>query len=160
MGIIEKAKAENKIIHAYYHDIWFTPEELEELQSQGKFCWGDSNFRLRSKEEVRDWLKKDIEGKIKKFSSILSREDLIAIIDEILKEGKFESTEETLKDCAIETYFYRIHRTVLLTRINDEFRAYGWDKDFPYTYFEKGKTLLEAMQKYYEYYKKEGRRCK
>ena len=35
MGIVEKAKAENKVIHAYYHDVWFTPEGLEKKQRQG-----------------------------------------------------------------------------------------------------------------------------
>lgn len=84
MGIVEKAKKENKIIHAPRQDIWFTPEELERLQSQGKFCWDDRFFRLWSKDEVKRWLKDDLEAKILNFSDVLSREEIVSVIDEIL----------------------------------------------------------------------------
>lgn len=51
--LITKAKRENLL---FYHNslcgkFWFTPEELEEELSNGKFIWGAINWQLRSREE-------------------------------------------------------------------------------------------------------------
>ena len=90
MGIVEKAKAENKVIHAYYHDVWFTPEELEKKQRQGKFCWGDGNFRLHSREKVKDWAKDDIKKVIKHFSPVLDKRDFAEITSKAIEEAMAE----------------------------------------------------------------------
>lgn len=44
--LIEQAKQEGKYLHCAYQDICFTPFELEDLNHQGRFCWGPVNWQL------------------------------------------------------------------------------------------------------------------
>ncbi len=49
--LFEKAKQDNLWLHSSYQDLWFSPEELEELQSQGKHLWWAENWVLKSPHE-------------------------------------------------------------------------------------------------------------
>jgi len=40
------------------HDLWFSPDDLKELQSTGRFVWGKDNWELRDPREKLDRLKR------------------------------------------------------------------------------------------------------
>ena len=43
----DKAKQEGLFFHtSTYHDLWFCPDELKQLQEEGKFRWGKVNWEL------------------------------------------------------------------------------------------------------------------
>lgn len=51
---IEAARATKMWLHSRYHDLWFTPDELEAENADGKFRWGDEWWTLRSPAEFLD----------------------------------------------------------------------------------------------------------
>jgi hypothetical protein len=44
--LFERARKENLCFHCNYQDLWFTPDELQDLQSDGQFRWGAVNWTL------------------------------------------------------------------------------------------------------------------
>lgn len=44
--LFAQARAEGKWFWGRYHDIWFSPDELEAEQRNGKFRWGPVNWEL------------------------------------------------------------------------------------------------------------------
>lgn len=50
-NLFEEARRERKWFYARYHDIWFTPDELQRAQSTGQFLWGAANWQLRDPSE-------------------------------------------------------------------------------------------------------------
>lgn len=49
--LIAQARAEKKWLWGGYHDIWFSPDQLEEQRRLGKFMWGPENWKLRDPTE-------------------------------------------------------------------------------------------------------------
>ena len=49
--LIAQARQEGKWLHCSYQDMWFSPDELEKENSNGKFRWDSSNFQLRNPDE-------------------------------------------------------------------------------------------------------------
>lgn len=37
--------------YSTYQDMWFSPDELDEAQAEGRFIWGPSNWQLRHPNE-------------------------------------------------------------------------------------------------------------
>jgi hypothetical protein len=50
-ALFDQARAEGKWLWTRYHDIWFSPDELEAEQRNGKFRWGSCNWELRDPNE-------------------------------------------------------------------------------------------------------------
>ena len=53
-----------------YQDLWFSPDELEQAQAEGRFLWGASNWQLRNPyEKLNDYDKqiRDIQQAKEKF---------------------------------------------------------------------------------------------
>jgi hypothetical protein len=45
--LIQQARAEGKWLWTSYQDIWFSPDELDAQNANGKFLWGPVNWKLR-----------------------------------------------------------------------------------------------------------------
>jgi hypothetical protein len=50
--LIAQARKEGKWLHSRYQDIWFSPDELEALNREGRFLWGAVNWTLRDPNEM------------------------------------------------------------------------------------------------------------
>lgn len=50
--LITQARKEGKWLHCYYQDIWFSPDELEAANQEGRFLWGAVNWTLRDPHEM------------------------------------------------------------------------------------------------------------
>lgn len=46
-----QARAEGKWLWCNYQDIWFSPDQLDEQNRNGKFLWGPVNWQLRDPAE-------------------------------------------------------------------------------------------------------------
>lgn len=45
--LYERAKKEKLWFYCKYQDLWFTPDELMQYQSDGRFVWGAKNWELK-----------------------------------------------------------------------------------------------------------------
>ena len=50
-SLIEKARREGLWLWCIYQDLWFSPDELEAENRQGRFRWGETNWKLRDPQE-------------------------------------------------------------------------------------------------------------
>jgi hypothetical protein len=46
-ALYAEARAKGYVFHCSYQDLWFTPDELSECQSNGFFRWGVVNWKLK-----------------------------------------------------------------------------------------------------------------
>jgi len=53
-----RARQERLWFHCSYQDLWFSPDELERAQADGRFRWGAVNWSLRDPKEQIDYLKR------------------------------------------------------------------------------------------------------
>lgn len=49
--MISEARRKKLWLHAHYHNIWMSPDELEHENAQGKFLWDPINWTLRDPAE-------------------------------------------------------------------------------------------------------------
>jgi len=49
--LINQAEKESKWLHCSYQDLWFSPNQLREHNSNGRFKWGIDNWSLRDPQE-------------------------------------------------------------------------------------------------------------
>ena len=49
--LIEQARQDGKWLYCNYPGVWFSPDELDAENSNDKFMWDASNFKLRNPEE-------------------------------------------------------------------------------------------------------------
>ena len=82
--LFQQAERDGLMFHCQYQDLWFTPKQLREAQSQGKFLWGKCNWHLRPRAAYR--LK--LSNKIDELRGQLDRavNDLILFVKE--SDGK------------------------------------------------------------------------
>lgn len=62
--LFKKAESEGLWFNSNYQDMWYTPKELREKQSQGFYIWGIDNWTLRNPQDRIDILEmciKDLE---------------------------------------------------------------------------------------------------
>lgn len=45
--LIAEARASGQWLYTSYHGLWFSPDDLEKENANGKFLWGAVNWRLR-----------------------------------------------------------------------------------------------------------------
>jgi hypothetical protein len=72
--LFDKAEKEGLWFYCSYQQLWFSPNELKNEQSNGRFLWGAVNWQLRDPHEKLKLLqhqRNDIDEQIKKFSSII-----------------------------------------------------------------------------------------
>ncbi len=50
--LIAQARAEGKWLHCSYQDLWFSPDELEAANRDGRFRWGAVNWTVRDPGEM------------------------------------------------------------------------------------------------------------
>lgn len=50
--LIVQARKEGKWLQSQYLNIWFSPDELEAANREGRFLWGAVNWRLRDPNEI------------------------------------------------------------------------------------------------------------
>jgi hypothetical protein len=50
--MFKEAKEKGLWFYCNYQDLWFSPSELRKAQSEGRFIWGEKNWRLRNPEEL------------------------------------------------------------------------------------------------------------
>lgn len=55
--MIQEAREKGLWLWASYHDLWFSPDELESQQAEGQFCWGPANWELRDPSNQVSYLK-------------------------------------------------------------------------------------------------------
>ena len=55
-----KARAEGLWFHCGYQDLWFSPDELDAANKEGRFIWGAVNWTLRDPRERLEQLKNAI----------------------------------------------------------------------------------------------------
>lgn len=49
--LIDQARREGLWLWCYYQDLWFSPDQLEAENANGKFIWGAVNWKLRDPAE-------------------------------------------------------------------------------------------------------------
>ena len=49
--LIERARQQGLWLWCSYQDLWFSPDELEAENHQGRFRWEDTNWQLRDPQE-------------------------------------------------------------------------------------------------------------
>ena len=59
--LIESARGRGMWLWCSYQDLWFSPDELEAKNNQGKFLWGPINWVIRDPQEHIQQLKQGIE---------------------------------------------------------------------------------------------------
>lgn len=59
--LIESARSRGMWLWCSYQDLWFSPDELEAKNSQGRFLWGPINWILRDPREHIQQLEHKIE---------------------------------------------------------------------------------------------------
>ena len=52
--LIEEARRRGLWLHCTYQDLWFSPDQLEAENKNGKFRWGPVNWRLRDPHEYAE----------------------------------------------------------------------------------------------------------
>ena len=60
--LLQQARAEGKWLWTRYHDIWFSPDELESEQRKGNFRWGPVNWELRDPREYVEASKRSLDA--------------------------------------------------------------------------------------------------
>lgn len=56
--MFKQAREEGLWFYCGFEDLWFSPDELEKEQANGRFLWGACNWRLRDPHEHLVELKK------------------------------------------------------------------------------------------------------
>ena len=67
--LIRKAEKEGLWLHCNYQDLWFHPQELRDLQANGRFRWGPENFRLRNPKRRLETLRENLKHAQREFDS-------------------------------------------------------------------------------------------
>ncbi len=65
--LIQQARDEQKMLWCRYQNLWFLPDQLEDLNQRGKFRWGAINFELRDSMERVEQLNKELKEKEKEL---------------------------------------------------------------------------------------------
>lgn len=71
--LIKRAKEEKKWLYCSYQSLWFSPEELEKENSQGRFRWGPLNWDLRDPGERIHQIEKMIKDKNEELKNFKER---------------------------------------------------------------------------------------
>ena len=55
--LFDLAETQKLWFWSHQHDLWFSPDDLKELQRNGRFVWGSDHWELRDPKEKLDRLK-------------------------------------------------------------------------------------------------------
>jgi len=71
--LFEKARLTGKWFRSPYQNIWFSPDELEKTQSEGRFIWGLVNWELHDPAEREESLKTEVRQAIEELERFQER---------------------------------------------------------------------------------------
>ena len=71
--LFERAEKEGLWFYCHYQNLWFSPKELREQNSKGKFWWGAVNWTLRSPDEYMKILQSQVAAAQKELSDFEER---------------------------------------------------------------------------------------
>lgn len=71
--LFAEAKRTGKWFYGAYHDIWFSPDELEREHANGNFRWGAVNWKLRDPRERLQELDRKAESAILNRAAFIAR---------------------------------------------------------------------------------------
>lgn len=60
-SLIQNARSQRLWLWCSYQNLWFSPDELEAKNNEGKFLWGPVNWKLRDPKEHIQQLEQDVE---------------------------------------------------------------------------------------------------
>ena len=66
--MIAEAKRHKLWLFASYQSLWFSPEQLESAQANGRFQWGPVNWKLRDPQERLEELVMEADQAIQRVS--------------------------------------------------------------------------------------------
>ena len=69
--LYEKAEKERLWFFCDYQNLWYSPKELRQLQSEGRFVWGAANWKLRNPMERVEEMEETIENLTKKYDAFM-----------------------------------------------------------------------------------------
>lgn len=58
--LLKEAREKKLWLYTSYQGMWFSPDELEKSQQEGKFRWGPSNWELRDPIQKLQELEKNV----------------------------------------------------------------------------------------------------
>ncbi len=76
--LIQQARDEGKYLYCSYQNLWFSPDELEQSNKEGRFRWGAVNWVLRSPDERLEEMYKSVEYHNREIRAMKSKMDSIA----------------------------------------------------------------------------------
>lgn len=71
--MFRKARERKLWFHSLYQDVWFSPDELDQMHEQGRFLWGPVNWKLRSPSEKLDELEREAERLLQRIKDFQKR---------------------------------------------------------------------------------------
>jgi hypothetical protein len=71
--MFKEAEEKGLWFNSKYQDLWYSPSELKEKQSEGRFIWGKENWELRNPKELIKEHERAIEYRNKEISNICDR---------------------------------------------------------------------------------------
>lgn len=74
--LFERAKERELWFNCRYQNLWFSPEDLEEKQANGKFRWGAVNWELRDPQERIEQLRREmgrVQNELDNFTKRLNK---------------------------------------------------------------------------------------
>lgn len=72
-GLIQQARSERKWLWCRYQDMWFSPDQLEEANRDGRFLWGPVNWQLRDPQERVDEARRRLESAEAEYERIRAK---------------------------------------------------------------------------------------
>ena len=71
--MFKEAREKGLWFHGTYHDLWFTPDELEQRQSEGQSLWGAVNWKLRNPNERLQQLGKSAKSAAQQYNDFQTK---------------------------------------------------------------------------------------
>ena len=62
--LFERARKDGLWFHCGYQALWFSPDELEKANAEGRFIWGPINWTLRDPQEHVAYLARKVVGSL------------------------------------------------------------------------------------------------
>ena len=70
--MIDDAEKQGKWLNCHYQNLWFSPNELRDLQLRGSFRWGPVNWEIRDPKERLEQLERGIKSATKERDDFIN----------------------------------------------------------------------------------------
>jgi hypothetical protein len=71
--MFEEARQKGLWFFSPYQQLWFSPDELQENQKNGRFCWGAVNWELRDPKERVEQLRLEAAALVRQADQMAGR---------------------------------------------------------------------------------------